>query len=45
MARTQGQVNSKGKVETRRVSRTREVDFPVTVVDTRWKRIVRKAVG
>jgi hypothetical protein len=45
MAKTHGQVNETGKVETRRVARVREVDFPVTIVDTPWKRLVRKAVG
>lgn len=46
MARTHGQVNEDtGRVETRRVKRVREVDFPVTVVDTRWKRFKRAAVG
>lgn len=45
MAKTHGQVNENGRVETRRVSRAREVNFPVTVVDTRWKRIKRAAVG
>lgn len=46
MAKKVGQVNEDtGRVETRRVRRVREVDFPVTVVDTRWKRFKRKAVG
>lgn len=29
----------------RKLRGAREVDFPVTVVDTRWKRIKRAAVG
>lgn len=46
MAKTHGQVNeATGRVETRRVRRVKEVDFPVTVVDTAWKRFKRKAVG
>ena len=46
MARTVGQVNeSTGRVETRRVARVREIYWPVTRVDTRWKRFKRKAVG
>jgi hypothetical protein len=53
MAKTQGQVTDDwdshgrfaGKVESRKVRRAREVDFPVTVVDTAWKRFKRAAVG
>jgi hypothetical protein len=46
MAKTHGQVNEDtGRVESRKVRRVREVDFPVTVVDTRWKRFKRAAVG
>jgi hypothetical protein len=46
MARKQGQVNEDtGRVETRKVRKAKEVDWPVTVVDTRWKRIKRAAVG
>jgi hypothetical protein len=46
MAKTHGQVNEDtGRVETRRVRRVREVDFPVTRVDTAWKRFKRAAVG
>jgi hypothetical protein len=45
MAKKVGQVNeSTGRVETRRIGRTREVDFPVTIVDTRWKRFKRKVI-
>ena len=33
-----------GLPKTRKV-RGREVDFPVTIVDTRWKRIKRAAWG
>jgi hypothetical protein len=46
MAKKVGQVNENtGRVEMGRVRRIREVDWPVTVVDTRWKRFKRKAVG
>lgn len=46
MAKTQGQLNeSTGRVETRRVEQAKEVDWPVTIADTRWKRIKRAAVG
>lgn len=46
MAKTQGQVNeATGRVEMRKLRRHREVDFPVTVVDSRWKRFKRAAVG
>lgn len=45
MARKVGQVNEDGRVETRKVKRVREVDWPVTVVDTRGKRIARKLWG
>lgn len=45
MARTQGQVNDDGRVESKKVKRAREVDWPVTVVDTRGKRIARKLWG
>jgi hypothetical protein len=46
MAKTHGQVNEDtGRVESRKVRRVREVDFPVTRVDTAWKRFKRAAVG
>lgn len=46
MAKTEGRVNeSTGKVETGKVRKVKEVDFPVTVVDTAWKRFKRNAVG
>ena len=46
MARIHGQVNEDtGKVEKRRVSRHKTVDFPVTIVNTRAKRAWRALVG
>lgn len=46
MAKKTGQVNENtGRVETRKTRRIREVDFPVTIVDTRVKRWIRNAVG
>jgi hypothetical protein len=46
MATTHGQVNENtGRVETRRVRRVKEVDWPVTRVDTGAKRIKRALVG
>jgi hypothetical protein len=46
MAKTHGQLNENTRrVETRKVRRAKEVELPVTVVDTRWKRIKRAAVG
>lgn len=46
MAKTHGQVNEyTGRVETRTVRRVREVDWPVTRVDTRAKRIARGLWG
>lgn len=53
MAKTQGQVSDEwdrrgrfvGKVETGKAPKVKEVDFPVTIVDTAWKRFKRKAVG
>lgn len=46
MAKRVGQVNEDtGKVESRSVRRIKQVDFPVTIVDTRWKRFKRAAVG
>jgi hypothetical protein len=46
MAKTHGQVNEDtGRVETRRVRRVREVDFPVTRVDTKAKKIARALWG
>jgi hypothetical protein len=53
MAKTHGQVTDEwdrhgrfvGKVESRKVRRTREVDFPVTIVDSRAKRIARSLWG
>lgn len=40
-----GQVNANGRVETKKVRRVKEVDWPVTVVDTRAKRIARNLWG
>jgi hypothetical protein len=46
MAKEVGQVNEDtGRVETRRVRRVREVDFPVTRNDTRARRAKRWLVG
>jgi hypothetical protein len=46
MAKRVGQVNeSTGRVEARKVRRIKEVDLPVTVVDTRAKRIARSLWG
>lgn len=46
MAKKIGQVNENtGRVETRKVRRVREVNLPVTIVDTRLKRIIRNLVG
>jgi hypothetical protein len=46
MATAHGQVNKyTGRVETRKVRRVREVDWPVTVVDTRAKRVARSLWG
>lgn len=46
MAKTVGQVNEgTGRVQKRKVRRVREVDFPVTRVDTRAKRIARSLWG
>lgn len=46
MTRTHGQLNEDtGRVEERRVRRVREVDWPVTVVATRWQKFKRKAIG
>jgi len=46
MARTHGQLNeSTGKVERRKVSRHKVVDFPVTMNNTRAKRAARALWG
>jgi hypothetical protein len=53
MAKTHGQVTDEwdgkgrfaGKVESRKVRKVKEVDFPVTVVNTRAKRIARSLWG
>jgi len=46
MAKRVGQVNEDtGRVEVRRVRRVKEVDFPVTIVDTRGKRFLRALKG
>jgi hypothetical protein len=46
MAKKVGQVNEKsGKVETGKVSRIKEVEFPVTYVKTRTQRIARNLWG
>lgn len=46
MAEKVGQVNENtGRVESRKVRRMREVDFPVTHVTTRAQRIKRALVG
>lgn len=46
MAKTHGQVNeSTGKIESRKVRGAKRVDFPVTIVDTRAKRIARNLWG
>jgi hypothetical protein len=46
MAKKVGQVNENtGRVETGRVRRIKEVDWPVTRNDTRAKRIARKLWG
>ncbi|MBW8792146.1 MAG: hypothetical protein JF597_00645 [Streptomyces sp.] len=46
MAKKIGQVNENtGRVETRKMRRTKEVDFPVTVVKTRAQRIARNLWG
>jgi hypothetical protein len=46
MAKKVGQLNEDtGRVETRRVRRVKEVDWPVTRVDTRRKRIARSLWG
>jgi hypothetical protein len=45
MAKNVGQVNANGRVETKKMRRVKEVDWPVTVVDTRAKRIARNLWG
>lgn len=46
MAKTHGQINeATGSVERKKVARAKQVDFPVTVVDTRAKRIARNLWG
>lgn len=46
MAKKVGQLNeSTGRVESRKVGRAREVDFPITTVTTRVQRIKRALVG
>lgn len=46
MAKKVGQVNENtGRVETRKVRRVKEVAFPVTMNDTRAKRIARSLWG
>ena len=46
MAKKVGQVNENtGKVEVSKPRKAKEVDFPVTVLDTAWKRFKRNAVG
>jgi hypothetical protein len=46
MAKKIGQLNANtGRVETRKVRRVREVNFPVTLVLTRGQRIKRALIG
>jgi hypothetical protein len=46
MAKKVGQVNEKtGKVETGKVRRVKQVEWPVTYVKTRRQRIARKMWG
>ena len=46
MAKTEGRVNERtGRVEADRVRKVKEIDFPVTIVDTRAKRIARSLWG
>jgi hypothetical protein len=46
MAKKIGQVNEgTGRVESRKVARSREVEFPVTHVTTRAQRIKRALIG
>lgn len=46
MAKKVGQVNEDtGRVEIRNVHRVRQRDWPVTIVDTRGKRLARKLWG
>lgn len=46
MAKKVGQLNeSTGRVESRKVRRVREVEFPVTTVTTRAQRIKRALVN
>jgi hypothetical protein len=46
MAKKVGQVNEKtGKVETGKVRKVKEVEFPVTYVTTRRQRIARNLWG
>lgn len=43
---TQGQLNENtGRVESRPVRKAKEVDFPVTIVNTRAKRFWRNLAG
>lgn len=51
MAKTVGGIptdsdgNVLGRPVSGKVRRTKQVDFPVTIVDTRWKRIKRAVIG
>jgi hypothetical protein len=46
MAKKVGQVDVRtGRVETGRVRRVKEVDFPVTLVLTRRQRMMRNLIG
>ena len=46
MAKSVGQVNvSTGKVETRKVKKVKEVNLPITIVDTPAKRVARALWG
>jgi hypothetical protein len=45
MAKTCGQVNDAGKVESRKVRAAKQVDFPTKTYDTRGKRIARALWG
>jgi len=45
MAKTVGGLDEAGRIRTGEVRRVRQVSLPVTIINTRWKRIARNLWG